>query len=78
MEDSAASDAWRISLCPLGGECRDENCPLAHRLCELRPPNEAEQLYREIWASGVDRWYGQALSEEQVKIVMDYYEQTPD
>ena len=72
MEDSAASDSWRILLCPDGGACRHDNCPYAHRLCELRPPNESDRLYPEIWAAGVDRWYGQALPEEQLLIVMEW------
>ena len=77
-EDPCAGDAWRTLLCPRGPHCRDPDYSHAHRLCDLRPPMETQRLHLEIWEAGIDRFYGQQMTEESMKIVMEYHDKTLD
>ena len=77
MGDLSARSLWRIRLCPYGSQCSDWHCAHAHELSELRPPMEAFGRHDQVWREGVDRWYGQALSDEQINLLLRYYHETP-
>ena len=51
-------------------------CGFAHSLKELRPPDERDATYRGVWKDGVDRWYGQCMSEEQMERIAKYISKT--
>ncbi len=53
------------------------NCIFAHALSELVPPDERFRLYTKVWDGGVDRWYGQPMTEEQLDTIRMYYSETP-
>ena len=38
---------------------------------------EAFERHDQVWREGVDRWYGQALSDEQINLLLRYYHETP-
>ena len=38
---------------------------------------EATERHDQVWREGVDRWYGQALSDEQINLLLRYYHETP-
>ena len=72
-------DLWRCTLCKHGMDCRMHQegvCGFAHSLGELRPPDERICLYKQFWTDGVDRWYGQCMTEEQVERVLQYVRKT--
>ena len=77
MATSEQQCAWRTSLGTNGPDCQEPDCSRAHRLCELRPPNESQERHEAIWDDGVDRWYGQVLSDAQQDLLHDYYRETP-
>ena len=65
-------------LCDIGPDHQDPDCPYAHKLSELRAPDESRQSYRLIWDSFcVDRFYGQAVSDDQLQRIKFYYDATP-
>ena len=64
-------------LCRNGPECRIPHCPRAHSLCQLGPPNEVCEKQDCIWNDGVDRWFGQVLSDEQIDLLLVYHHVTP-
>ncbi len=73
-------DAWRVALCRHGLECKylqAQQCSFAHSLRELRPPFEDHILYDQVWRDGVDRWYGQDLTTEQLNRIKWYWQHTP-
>ena len=35
-------------------------------------------VYDLAWRDGVDRWYGQAMKQEHVDLIVKYYNQAPD
>ena len=74
---SYCPDLWRTCLCMFGPRCRRRHCWFAHRLCELRAPDESRIPYPLAWAKGVDRWFGQSMTREQVDRIATYYEDTP-
>ena len=55
---------------------QEEVCGFAHSLGELRPPDERICLYKQFWTDGVDRWYGQCMTEEQFERVLQYVRKT--
>ena len=60
-------ELWRCEVCwpPCGDAGR---CRRAHALQDLLPPVEAVHLFDGRWSvGGVDRWYSQDLTEEQLK-----------
>ena len=71
-------ELWRTRLCDHGPwhECRD--CPYAHSLRDLRAPDESDRWHAWRWQLyEVDRFYGQAMSEQQLRRIRWYYRQTP-
>jgi len=78
MANDDFSNLWRVRLCHHGPTCDHRNCGFAHSLADLRAPNESSRHYPEVWEKGVDRWFGQPLKDEQIKIIQDYYELTPE
>ena len=78
MTADAVRDLWRVRLCRHGPHCENGNCGFAHRLSDLRPPNEIERRYDQAWHDGVDRWYGHCLSDEQLRIIKQYYTETSE
>ena len=52
-------------------------CGFAHRLCDLRAPDERTAWHSCAWEEGVDRWFGQSMSRAQLRILGRYYEATP-
>ncbi len=68
---------WRTRLCRHGPNCEHVGCVFAHRLCDLSPPYEVDKHYDHAWAQGVDRWYGQPMSPEQLSMIKRYYSVTP-
>ena len=40
------------------------------------PPNESVRAYEGVWRDGVDRFFGQAMSDEQIRRIKTYYERT--
>ena len=71
-------DGWRTRLCPRGCDCTEQYCNNAHRLSELRPPIESKVLHPEIWEAGIGRFYGQSMTDELLRIFMDYYDKTDE
>ena len=70
---------WRIMLCVHGAKCRRHArgvCGFAHGLDELLPPREYDTLYTNCWRDGVDRWYFQQMSAEQLKRIQEVYKVT--
>jgi len=63
---------WRTKLCGYGKKCQIDGCQRAHRLSELLPPDEGSERLDSVWRNGVDRWYGQALSHEQINLLLRY------
>jgi len=70
------ADEWRTRLCLRGSDCQDPHCNHAHCLAELRPPNETRVLHPEVWAAGIGRFYGQAMTAELLRVFNDYYFKT--
>ena len=69
---------WRCRLCKHGPQCDHRDCVFAHHLNELLPPDETSSHYTQIWESqGVDRWFGQAMTGDQVDMIQWYYDRTP-
>ena len=62
----------RTQLCKHGPRHRLPGCHFAHSLSELRCPDERVQLYPEAWCR-VDRFYGQALSQDQLERFQLYW-----
>ena len=61
-------DLWNCVLCDAGPAClarRNGACRKAHSLVKLGAPWEVEEEHTESWLGGVDRWYGQPMTEEQ-------------
>ena len=56
----------RTQLCVHGPRHDMQDCLFAHRLSELRPPDESVTLYPKVWRH-VDRFYGQTLSQDQME-----------
>ena len=53
-------------------------CNYAHSLEELFPPYECRQSYPEVWQGRrVDRFYGQVMTDEQIRAIMQLWERTP-
>jgi len=77
MSPSYRSRPWRTTLCPYGSKCVSLGCPRAHSLAELLPPDEAAERLDAVWKEGVDRWFGQILSQRQIELLMSYYQVTP-
>ena len=75
----ASRDLWRTRLCRHGPThgISTPSCQFAHSLLQLRPPDERYRLYPKVWDGGVDRWYGQAMTDEQLGLISDYYKQSP-
>ena len=69
-----ANGLWRVKLCRVGPACDLADCIHAHSLSELLPPDERYVSSVQAWAEGVDRWYGQQMTSEQLHII-DYYRQ---
>jgi len=44
---------------------------------QLRQPIEVRQLYDEVWADGVDWWFGQTMQQAQLERFLAYYNNTP-
>jgi len=71
-------DLWRTALCRHGPSCNYPGCRFAHRLCDLRRPDESVALYTNQWQRGhVDRFYGQSMPAEQLERIRMYYDNTP-
>ena len=70
---------WRCRLCKHGADHgrHHPECNFAHSLCELLPPDERFEIYPQAWSRGVDRFYGQPMSEEQVNRIKSYHDHTP-
>ena len=77
MSQRHGRHAWRTSLCKYGPNCQIYQCSRAHTLCQLRSPDEGSEQHDSIWHDGVDRWCGQELSREQIKLLLRYYHETP-
>ena len=77
-EDPQSQDRvrWRTQLCKYGPQCRREKCWRAHRLCDLRGPDEVHAPQDAIWRCGVDRWFGQTMSTYQLGLIGMYYRET--
>ena len=72
-------DLWRTQLCRHGAEHSYPQCRFAHRLCDLRAPNEMARHYDHAWKTGaIDRWFGQAMTIEQQNTIVGYWKVTPD
>ena len=72
-------DLWRTQLCRHGAEHSYPQCRFAHRLCDLRAPNEMARHYDNAWRTGaIDRWFGQAMTVEQQNTIVGYWKVTPD
>ena len=72
-------DLHRVELCKHGMNCSYNQqgvCAYAHHLYELMPPNESVRAYEGVWKDGVDRFFGQAMSDEQIRRIKTYYERT--
>ena len=79
MAGEYVRNLWHVRLCRHGPKCDHKDCGFAHNLSDLRAPNESERLYGQAWEkNGVDRWYGQHLTDEQIHIIQSYYELTPE
>ena len=79
MDSSFNPDLLCVELCRHGITCKRRkagSCGYAHALQELRPPNESRRGYGGVWKDGVDRFYGQRMTETQIERVMWYYERT--
>ena len=57
--------------------CTFEDCSFAHQLSELRAPHERDQHYDQAWKEGVDGWYGQIMTKDQISIIKRYLRDTP-
>ena len=71
---------WRCRLCQHGPQCsrRLSDCDFAHHLGELWAPDETTVHYTQAWRTqGIDRWFGQSMSTEQLRNIRWYHEQTP-
>ena len=78
-DDPRSRDLWRTSLCSHGAEhaSRDPHCRFAHSLSELRCPDESRVGYGDEWSHhNVDRFYGQAMSRDQLDRIWRYYNGT--
>ena len=75
--DPSVRDLWRLRVCKDGICCQHPNCVFAHRLCELRAPNELYSLYNQACVEGVDR-FGQDMKPAQLQLIKEYYYRTPD
>jgi len=71
------SEKWRTKLCPPGSNCDRRTCTFAHHVGQLRQPIEVRQLYDEVWADGVDWWFGQTMQQAQLERFLAYYNNTP-
>ena len=78
MAQATCEELWRTKLCRHGPDCGRAGCVFAHALSELCPPNEMDRCYTRVWRGGVDRWYGQNMTDDQLRIIQYYYEQTVD
>ena len=70
-------DLWRCQLCDHGPECsmRDSGaCCYAHSLGEVLPRRERISTYRALWRHGVDRFYGQRMTDHQIARINWYWE----
>ena len=79
MDSSFNPDLLCVELCRHGITCKRRkagSCGYAHALQELRPPDESRRGYGGVWKDGVDRFYGQRMTETQIERVMWYYERT--
>ena len=72
MSEQFRRDLWHTRLCRYGPHCSQTNCTFAHRLCDLRAPNELDRFYESAWLDGVDRWFGQVMTAEQLQIIHEY------
>ena len=54
-------------------------CAFAHDLRDLNPPNEGwgrRECWSKAWENGqVDRWYGQKLTDDQLRRIQAYYDE---
>ena len=71
-------DLWRTKLCRHGPHHKHPQCLFAHRLCDLRAPNEMKRHYGEAWEAGIDRWFGQPMKDAQMLTIEAYWKETPD
>ena len=72
-------DLYRVELCYHCMDCTYNKCGVcsyAHQLSELMPPNESVRVYEGVWKDGVDRFFGQVMSDEQIQRIRVYYERT--
>ena len=78
MQPQNAPDLWRTQLCRHGPHHAMPRCWFAHKLSELSAPVERRILYTNRWRDmGVDRFYGQRMSDDQVVRIRDYYRREP-
>ncbi len=80
MSSVYTTDVWRVQLCRYGSDCKHQDnglCPFAHTLHQLRPPHEVHRLHDDVSDGGVDRFYGQDLSTEQLARFKWYNAHTP-
>ena len=69
---------WRTALCRHGPDCSYPGCRFAHRLCDLRRPDETVACYTLQWEQGhIDRFYGQTMPIEQLRRIRMYFVNTP-
>ena len=78
MSNDDYTNLYRVRLCRHFKKCAHPYCGFAHSLAELRAPKEVGRPYPEVWERGVDRWFGQTLTEEQLGIIKQYYRMTPE
>ena len=77
MSPSKCDDLWRTRLCKYGPGCKHRGRGFAHGLSELLPPDESRRHYPKVWQGGVDRWYGQNETDDQLSLIQYYHDQTP-
>lgn len=71
-------DLWCTKLCPHGPDHVYLICPYAHALSELRAPAETRIRYNSVWRQhGVDRFYGQYMTPQQLHRFAAYWNHPP-
>ena len=78
MQQQSSADLWRTQLCVHGPDHDMPGCRFAHRLCDLSAPDERVVSYGNRWRDFcVDRFYGQLMSDGQIRRIRNYYAATP-